>query len=199
MRNLSEALKVTISGFFVVLLLMLIACGNGNVKEKKLIKVSDTVKVEFPYRTINAPDSNSYLIAYEFHTGNSDDSRYLECSAVIKSIDPTKDDYKTICRSVVADIIKTTGTDNIAIYIYDNYEAYTLAELKYGQQFKVLNKTETDTVELHRVADYYGKMRESESQDNHTLRFYSQANNRFTEKEVYEPSVLERDAKSYAN
>lgn len=139
-----------------------------------------------PYRVTNATNGNLGLLGYSFHRNDSGSNEYQDCSAVIRNIDPEKDDYKTYCKSVIADIIKIAGNDKIALSIYDDNGAYELSELKYCQQYKVLDRAETDSVKRHTVAVYYGDIHDG-YQNNHTLWFYKEAENRYSEKGFYEP------------
>jgi hypothetical protein len=157
--------------------------------EPKAAPKANTDSVAFPYRTVNALDTSRDLIAYEFHERRCRDCyQYLACSAIIKNIDPAKDNYKTVCKSIIADVVRTTSTDRIELTIYDNYEAYELGELKYAQKYMVLSSSENDTVNRHTIATYLGDPNDNYN-TNHTLYFYPEAKNRFTEHELYEPET----------
>src|SRR5580693_7983332 len=81
-------------GTILIALAVIVVFDKLHLKKNKLevpVKKDDS---DLPYRTITTPDS-SRLIAYEFHKGKGDGGRYLACSAIIKNVDPAKDDYKT--------------------------------------------------------------------------------------------------------
>lgn len=172
-------------GIILISIALIFVFGKLHLKKNKVDAPAKKDDSDLPYRTINTLDS-SRLIAYEFHKSEGDGGRFLACSAIIRNIDPARDDYKTWCRSIIADIIKTSGTDKIEVCIYDNYEAYLLSEVKAGQHFEPLTKGESDTVDRHTVATYYGDI-DDYYENGHTLRFYSEAHNHYTETEVYEP------------
>ena len=55
------------------------------------------------------------------------DGTYWECwDVVIRPINPSKDDYKAICRYIITDIISQKGANKhgLSISIYDNKEAF---------------------------------------------------------------------------
>ncbi len=183
--SLHKRIKNTHRHGLIIFILVLLA-----VWEKSFLKIGrkhhpDKTDEVMPYRTINAMDGSNTLIAYEFHVRN-EDGRTPECSAIIKKVDPSRDDYKTFCRSVVADIVKTMGTDRISISIYDDYEAYDLSEVKSAQQFKILNNNELDSVSKHTVAVYTGDTY-CDRGNGHFLYFYAEAKNKYTEQEVVDP------------
>jgi len=157
---------------------------NVRVKNAKRILPSKKDGVFLPYRTVSAIDGSGVLFPYEFQKLDGA-GYYTECVAIIKNIDPAKDDYKTYCRSVISDIVKTAGAENLEVYVYDDNEAYEASEVRLGEEFKGINKSEMDSLEQHLVAVYHGKMNDDD--DNFTLYFYQQAHNRYTENEAFEP------------
>ena len=160
-------------------------CAHKNTGKHPLTK-SDSVV--FPYRTIM--DSNQNLVAYELHqrAGQGEDQQYTEYCAIIRTIDPLKDDYKTYCKSVVSDIIKTGGTDKIVVYIYDSSEAYALYEVDVLTRFRLLTEQESDLVDRHLIATFYGNRPDYyEDNSKYTLSYYEYANNGHSEHESYMP------------
>jgi hypothetical protein len=168
-----------------------------NGSKSKITIASNKKEAVLPYRVINAINDSQLLIAYEFHKNDSEDQgyygesvKYAKFSAIIKNIDPTKDDYKTYCKSIIADITKTTGTATLEVSIYDNSETYELAEIKYAKQHGVLNKSEMDSVAKHTIANYCGEIygENQEYGENDILLYYPEAGNRYTTQEKYDPN-----------
>ena len=173
----------------ILLIAALVVCvGSFFIKDALKKDTNNAVcknEEPYPYRTVNDIDSSGALYPYEFHKidGNA---YYKECAAIIKKIDPSADNYKSYCRSVIADIIKSMGTDNIEICIYDDDRAYELSEVELDGNFKGMDKSEMDALDAHLVAIYHGDI--GQNDDNHTLYFYREANNRYTENEAFEPT-----------
>jgi len=92
---------------------------------------------------------------------------------------------------VISDIVKTTGDATLEINIYDDYQSYTLNEEVGTLQSMSLSKETSDSMLRHIVATYNGYIYgEYETYgQNYILEYYPQANNRFTEKEKYEPKA----------
>ena len=159
-------------------------------------------QVLYPYRVITASDSNRQLIAYELFENDNDNDYYTfgytRCfGAILKSIDPARDDYKMYCRAIIADVVKMAGTDAIIVTIYDDYESFELSELRPVHDLSALNEAEQSEVSFqdkssyvnkHFIACYYGH---DHGHDNEVssgyLFFYPQANNHYHETENYQP------------
>ncbi len=139
----------------------------------------------FQYKTIALPDSTNQLLGYEFHAWKGDYGLDYSCCAIIKKIDPAKDNYKLYSRAIVADIISAIGTSDIDVTIYDDYQAYVLAELNSGKQFKLLTRVEEDSINDHTVATYHARSG-GWCDNTHMLSFYTQAGNNYTENEPYQ-------------
>ena len=185
----------------VLALLLFSAIGKRMYGAKEKTRSADSTAsnkkaIQFPYRVITALDSSQHLIAYELHKNDSEVAdygaictKYPKYSAIIKSINPAKDDYKTNCRSIISDIVKTTGNPTLEINIYDDYQAYTLSEENDALEYMSLSKCASDSLLKHIVATYDGYIYgdyEAYGQ-NYVLAFYPQANNRYSEQEKYEP------------
>jgi hypothetical protein len=180
---------------YVIILTLLIA-GFFWIKEKKnQKKIKDKLnmkltraEVALPYRTINAPDSDdlfSYkLVANEFYK-DLDGMPYQEFSAILKTVDLSKDDYKTYCTTVIKDILKTTPTGNVTVYLYDDYDAYQSSELNVSPEFKALSVKEKDSMDRHTIAAYYCQLG-NEGYDR-ALWFFPETHNKLTEKVLFEP------------
>ena len=167
--------------------------------------VTDSNKRErpLPYRVITSLDSSQHLIAYEFHSDDSADAdygsicvRYPKFSAIIKNTNPAKDDYKNNCRSIISDIIKTTGTPTLEVNIYDDYQAYQVSESGNTMEFMSISKSEMDSLQKHIVATYYGEIYGDyeEYGENYILSYYPQTNGHYTEQEKYDPKKFYNDA-----
>src|ERR1039457_1560278 len=65
-------------------------------------------------------------INYELHIRKDGGDTYY--SAIIRPINPAKDDYKAYCRYIVKDILKKGIIKEIVIYIFDNKKAYELSK-----------------------------------------------------------------------
>jgi len=162
------------------------AIGKEN-DERPKANISKRKKIDFPLRVIYVSATSQDLIAYTLHNKDSDGMPYRSFCAVIKNIDPSKEDFKNYCRAIIADIIKSVGTDEIAIYIYDDTEAYRLSEVDYPGVYKDVNKEEADLIKQHTIAIYSGDIG-GYDEDNHTISYYSLAGSRFTGKEIYNPA-----------
>ena len=149
------------------------------------ISPADDKAVAQPYRIISAADTQE-LFAYELHKKRLTQYDYTEYCAVIRNIDPAKDDYKAYCRSVVADIIKTEGNNRIWVTIYDSNEAYDLYEVRFSQQYQNLDTAQSGIVEKHHVATYVGNS-DSDYGTHHQLSYYEDAKNGLAQHETYQP------------
>ena len=191
---------------WVALILLIVVFGGKSMYgEKEKTKTTDSInsnknkkEIPYPYRVIPALDSSQHLIAYELHKNDSEDadygaicSKYPKYSAIIKSVNPGKDDYKTNCRSVISDIVKTTGNATLEINIYDDYPSYALNEEEGTLQSMSLSKEASDSMLKHIVATYSGYIYgEYETYgENYILEYYPQTSNRYREKEKYEPKA----------
>ena len=144
--------------------------------------------VAFPYHTITTAVDSQDLYAYELHKRVAMQDELPEYCAVIRQVDPAKDDYKTYCKLVISDIIKTTGTDKLVVYIYDSNEAYELYETKFLQHYTNLDTVEMNTVNEHSIATYTGKREFCwDYSENYLLSYYGSAHNGRTGQEAYQP------------
>ena len=105
-------------------------------------------------------------------------------------------DSKIYCKSIISDIVKSVGTDEIKVTIYDDYESYELSELRHSksllqwnaeEQFEEMNKNKSDYADKHFIAAYYGHPDENSTADySGQLDYYPQANNHYKETEHYQ-------------
>jgi hypothetical protein len=146
-----------------------------------------------PYRTINTPGDTSSLYAYELHTRKVQQDELQEYCVVIRNVVQAKDNYKAYCKAVVQDIVKATGSDKVAVYIYDNYEAYDLYESKFLAHFQNLDTAESTLVAAHLVATYIGD-RANGYCTSHQFSFYENAHDHRTETESYSPATITGNA-----
>jgi hypothetical protein len=142
-----------------------------------------------PYQTLykTIPDSENAigLIGYELHDDGEyfdGDETYPTFSAVVKNIDTKNDNYRSLCKDVLADIIRTCGDKHVIVNIYDSFEAYTLARSA-ESQYKLLNKEEEDTINNHRVATYEITYTNDHDDPVYQLTYYPDAVNGLSEKE----------------
>ncbi len=77
-------------------------------------------------------------------------------SAIVREINPAKDDYKAYCRYIVADAEKKIGNDQFVICIYDSKKARDIYDITYTK--RILSKDERNYMYTHTVALYSGKM-----------------------------------------
>ena len=170
----------------ILSLIVTIGAFIGKPREAAKTEIDDKV-VEFPFRTVNNADTQT-LYAYELHKRKATQDELPEFCAIIKNVDPSKDDYKTYCRSVIADIVKTEGTDKLLVYIYDSNEAYELYENKFLLHYNNLDTNEIDIVDKHLVASYIGNRNVGfDYAVTHKLAYYENAHNSHTESETYQP------------
>ncbi len=144
-----------------------------------------STEVTFPYRIVDSTGDSQKLYAYILHREDDGHDPFVTYSAVIRHIDPAKDNYKTYCKYVIHDIVKTAGTGKIYISLYDDDHAWELSEVKFKQQFKPLNKPEQDSVDKHAVATYNGGIYDDEH--THRLNFFPDAQNGFYSTEIFFP------------
>jgi hypothetical protein len=141
--------------------------------------------ITFPYRVIDSNPGRDQLYAYILHRGDDRDDPFPRYSAVIRHMDLERDDYKTYCKLVIHDGVKSMGSDKIRISIYDDEQTWELAEIKWKENFRTLEKPEQDTVDRHAVASYSGGIRDDEY--THRLNFFPDAKNSYTSNEIYFP------------
>lgn len=193
MTNLSPAQKKKNRyriGIIIWILVMLAIYSRLDIKAvadpvDNIAKIDTPTPALFQYKTIALPDSTNQLLGYEFHAWKGDYGLDYSCCAIIKKIDPAKDNYKLYSRAIVADIISAIGTSDIDVTIYDDYQAYVLAELNSGKQFKLLTRVEEDSINDHTVATYHARSG-GWCDNTHMLSFYTQAGNNYTENEPYQ-------------
>ena len=163
----------------IILVLLVLA-----IWDKPRIKVSvehvaeAKPDVSFQYRTIPTSDSADDLVAYEFHKRKGDNGVDYDCSAIIRRMNPAKDNYKMYCKAVIVDIMTSLNTDNLNVTIYDDYQAYVLSEIK-SNQFGGISQVETDSVNKHIVAMYNNDIDWGDTVRN--MSYYSRAGNAYTE------------------
>ena len=75
-------------------------------------------------------------------------------SAVIRNIDPAKDDYKAYCRYLVSEVGRKVGGPNFVLYIYDNAKAYNRYEVDFLQHRKMLGPEARAYIHRHAVGAY---------------------------------------------
>ena len=159
---------------------------NNKAAQKKEV-------THLPYKTLYKTIPNSEnaigLIAFELHEDgeyNDGTDTYPEYSVVVKNIDSQTDNYKSLCKDIIADVINTCGDEQVVVNIYDSFEAYQLA-VSGEQPGKFLSKDEEETVNIHRVATYqYTYADYNEENDKICLlTYYPDANNGLRENEVY--------------
>ena len=141
------------------------------------------------YKTIPNSENAIGLIGYELHEDgeyNDGDDTYPEYNVVVKEIDSQADNYKSLCKDIIADVINTCGNDQVVVNIYDSFEAYRLAVT--GEEFgKFLSKEEEEKVNTHRVATYQYTYADYNEDKICLLTYYPDANNGLRENEVYIP------------
>lgn len=159
----------------------------------------DASQVQYPYRTIDSLGHAGTMYAYilmhkrEIYNQLSYTSRE-DYGIVIRKINPAKDDFKTYCKLVIMDIVNrnipykrlVNFESNIDINIYDDDEAYKLAE-KTDSYFDTLNRKENNFFNDHLVATYFGNM--DEHKEIHLLNFYPKTHNRFSSEEDFKPYI----------
>ena len=162
---------------------------GGNLKWKGAKIVSKKIaEDQYPFRATFLIGNEQQTIAYYFYKRYSENMMHQECSAVIHNIDPLKDDYKTYCKSVVADIVKKSGTKNIDVTIYDDSGAFELSEIKCGQEFKVLDLHEIDSVGKHTIASFSGTDI-YQNEPTNSICYYTLLNNKNTATEFFTPQT----------
>ncbi len=138
------------------------------------------------YKTIQQSDNAIGLIGFELHEGEmySDGERVCPTvNAIIGDLDANSDEYKSLCRDIVADIISTCGDREVRINIYDSSEAYQLA-VDAEQGVRMLTVDEEIYANQHRVATY-GYSDECYDDRNFYLTFYPDASGKVREHEVF--------------
>jgi len=153
-------------------------------------KVEQKVIAHLPsrtlYKTIQQSDNAIGLIAFELHEDGlySDGERVCPTiNAIIGDLDPNSDEYKSLCRDIVADIISTCGDKEVHINIYDSSEAYQLATGA-EQGTRMLSVDEERYTNEHRIATY-GYSEESYDDRSFYLTFYPDASGKVREHELF--------------
>ncbi len=145
---------------------------TGYNKRIRLVVKGDTT-ILYPYRTTYTTDSGQGLTAYILREGESiRDICYekLAFDAVVKQIDPAKEDYKAHCRAIVSDIIKTMATNKIEVSIYDNDK----------------NDADGNLDESNIVAVYYG---DAGGEGDSRIVYYPNTNNKYAGTECFYPRL----------
>ncbi len=107
-------------------------------------------------------------------------------TAIIRPINPAKDDYKAYCRYIVKDIAKKAGTNKMVVEIVDNRKAYELYEIKHLQNGNILNRNDMGFVEKHTVGAYQGGL--PGEPDTYELVFYEDAGlKQYKGRETFKP------------
>lgn len=137
------------------------------------------------YKTIYSHDDSASLIGFELHsfTRRYGSDVHKECSVIVRSINPSKDDYRTYCKDVVDDVVKMYGAENITINIYDSFEAYSLVV----DESKLLSREEELFISNHRVAVFDAYYEEGDKY--RALTYYPEAGNTLYEKLDYTPGA----------
>ena len=188
--SIYESHRRKIIGILIILFFGIVIFGR-ELKLTDYKKVPENKSIaHLPYKTLykTIPDSKNAigLIGYELHEdGDISDGEetYPTYSVVVKNIDSQTDNYKSLCRDIISDVIQTCGDKRVIVNIYDSFEAYSLAA-SYEQQSRFLTKEEEEAVNNHRVATYAYDADYSGSEA-YYLTYYPDAHNGLLEKEVY--------------
>jgi len=130
---------------------------------KKLLLVAATLSTH--HLAFAQTARNEQKIDYELYK-----SRYGyhdQYSAIVRPINPGKEDYKAYCRYVAKDIIKKAGSNKILIAIYDNKQAYT----SYQSSNNNPTTKQYNFIKQHTVGQYSGVIIDDETA-NHMLTYY---------------------------
>jgi len=188
---MKRVLHILLVVVLVLAFLPFFKIGHG---KKSLGKDAASKEQVYPYRVINSLDSSDQLIGYELYE-NAPDGDTRSFSAIIKSMDPGKDDYKIYCRSIVADIVKMAGTNQVKITVYDDVESFEMSEVKLvhdssavddAAQMEARNKKDYDPAGTHLIGAYSGRYTEDPNVSGQ-LVYYPNANNHYSESENYDP------------
>ena len=144
----------------------------------------------YHYHTINASDSSGDLIGYVLHEKKSDDNSYLECSAIVRELNPEKDDYKALCKDVIDDIVAGARTRKIVVNIYDNDSAYQIFEINAIQNYGMVDTNDMKLYGKHFVAAYESYMYDEDDNDANSITFYQYGKDKYDETEHYVPKTL---------
>jgi hypothetical protein len=185
--SIYESHRRKIVSIGLMLFFGIIICGRSFKFHNDLTKESTTA--HFPYKTIykTIPDSENAigLIDYELHEDGEytdGEETYPTYNAVIKNIDKD-DNYKSLCKDVVTDIIKTCGDKRVIVNIYDSFEAYSLA-MNEERLDKFLTNEEEATINSHRVATYVLDHTNNTDEEIGVLTYYPDAKNGLKENET---------------
>jgi len=143
------------------------------------------------YKTIPNSENAIGLIGFELHEDgeySDGEETYPAYSVVVKDIDSQNDNYRALCRDIIADVINTCGDDQVVVNIYDSFEAYQLA-ISSEEFGRFLNREEEETIKSHRVATYqYAYVDNNTDNDKvRLLTYYPDAKNGLRENEIYTP------------
>lgn len=138
------------------------------------------------YKAINTHDDSSSLLGFELHSAAIRLNGHLhkQCSVILRSMDPTVDDYKTYCKDIVDDLVAMYGEENLTVNIYDSFEAYSLVM----DDAHLLTQQEEQFVAGHKIASF-----EAYYEDGDRLAFltyYPEAGNRLYERIGYTHQTL---------
>ena len=135
---------------FIVPCLIAISCGNtsSNVSAPATPHLQDTTLTNKSTDTVGKIDFESIK---RYQPG----AKGEWYNAIIRPINPSKDDYKGYCKYIVREILKTANDKNLTIIIYDDKKACTLYEsINDGV---LLSKKDYKYSSDHVIASYIGQ------------------------------------------
>ncbi len=149
---------VLVAGFYALITFPgLFSLGSKH----KIATSGKPVQAKTIYKTIYSTDDSNSLIGFELHSTiyPLQCGAHKECSVVVRSMDPSKDDYKTYCKDIVKELLTMYGNSNTTINIYDSFEAYSLAT----DDNRLLSLKEEQYINQHKIAilDAYAEDREN--------------------------------------
>ncbi|MBX2905571.1 MAG: hypothetical protein KF744_06000 [Taibaiella sp.] len=138
------------------------------------------------YKTINTHDADNSLLGFELHSSTAQIAGELhkQCSVIVRTMDPTADDYKTYCKDIVDELIGMYGEENLTVNIYDSFEAYSMVM----DDSRLPTTKDEQFIAGHKVASF-----EAYYEDGDRLAFltyYPEAANRYYERIGYSRQIL---------
>lgn len=165
-----------------------IGCGENRPSDTYLNQEVKPLEVKKADSVIEKPEKEITYAIFKRRRISGEACEWY--SAVIRHINPSKDDYKAYCRYIVRDIIKHNGNDNLMILIYDDLKACHYEEAPYeeGDSYIMPNaatiRAQEKYINKHEIGSYSGYV-PVEGASNYELSYYEDANNKYTETENY--------------
>lgn len=171
---------------FIIFLSASIIAGSANILPDYLkdhAKPPKAVSYTQPFEHLRTISLNNDLLGYVVYQTYNALEDTICFNIVVRDLNPATDDYKAICRAVVADIKQWSRLKEMKVNIYDSSEACSLYEVKWLQEHEFLNSEQLALVHQHTIASYIGNI--SNEPNANTIAYFTDAANGLAELETF--------------